>query len=220
MDGFGIVKKSTIYQKGLSIEAKAIYALLAVHADVDGRCFPEVSTMCEVLQISEERFYRHMTKLKEAGLVEVTRQRKGHQFAHNVYRLTDRDSTTSCFTSPCGGGMIPQNQSTENTSLGESSPCDRGTNIPSVNKTTLNSTTTRKNTEMEFVEQICRLLNEGKRRASNKGRVKVQYGEYVLERLVKAGVSREDILEAAKNIAKNGDNHDWLSFEKTFLKKR
>ena len=214
---YGIVLKSTMYQRGLSIEAKAIYSFLATHADAEGYCFPQVETICDALEIGEDRFYRHMTKLKAAGLVEVTRKRNGYKFTHNVYRLTDRcDISLPDFTSPYNGGMIPQESYSDFTGFDGASPdftspCGGGTNIPSVNSTTINKTIDKQKIYMRLLS----LLNEAKSNAFSKGRLKLgQRSKWVVDGLLDEGFSEAELIQRAQELAKRGSkNLDWYDFE-------
>lgn len=216
-EGYGIVIKSTLYRRGLSIEAKAIYALLATHADAEGYCFPQVETICQALEIGEDRFYRHMTKLKAAGLVEVTRKRNGYKFSHNVYRLTDRcDISSLDFPSPYNGGMIPPKSSPDFTGLDDTSPdfltpCGGGTNIPPVNSTTINKTTDKQKIYMRLLT----LLNEAKSKAFSKGRLKFgQSAKWVVDGLLDEGYSELELIQRAQELANRGSkNLDWYDFE-------
>lgn len=83
--GFGRVYKAVMTRDDLSIEAKAIYALLCTYAGEDGFCFPSVSTICGNLDISIRRFEKNLRQLKNAGVVKVERKRSGNILAGNVY---------------------------------------------------------------------------------------------------------------------------------------
>lgn len=85
---FGIVSKDIMLRKGISPQAKAIYALLTVNADTNGCCCMSTTAICAILGLGEESFYKHMKKLKKAGVVEVIRQKNGNKFAENMYQLT------------------------------------------------------------------------------------------------------------------------------------
>lgn len=216
-DGYGFVMKATMYQRGLSIEAKAIYALLATHADAEGYCFPQVETICEALEIGEDRFYRHMTKLKAAGLVEVTRKRNGYKFSHNVYRLTDRwDISSPDFPSLYNEGMMTKKSSPDFTGLDGASPdfqspCGGGTNIPAVNNTTINKTTDKQ----KIYIRLLSLLNEAKSKAFSKGRLKMgQRAKWVVDGLLDEGFSESELIQRAQELARRGSkNLDWYDFE-------
>lgn len=211
-EAFGIVLKSTMYQRGLSIEAKAIYALLATHADAEGYCYPQVETICEALEIGEDRFYRHMIKLKTAGLVEVTRKRNGYKFSHNVYRLTDRcDISSPDLPSPYNVGTILQKSSQDFMGRDGTSPCGGGTNIPAINTTTINKTTYKQNIYVHLLP----LLNEAKSKGFSKGRLKIsQRAKWVVDCLLDEGFSEMELIQRAQELASQGSKTlDWYAFE-------
>ena len=224
MEGYGLVRKSTMYQRGLSIEAKAIYALLATHADAEGYCYPQVETICEALEIGEDRFYRHMTKLKAAGLVEVTRKRNGYKFSHNIYRLTDRcDISSLDFPSPYNGGMISQKSSPDFTGLDGASPdftslCGGGTNIPPVNSTTINKTTYKQN----IYALLGGKLAERRRRAGlTRGKLTdSQMARMYVDGLLKSGFTEKQLLDFADRFPAGKCFDSWWHFEKFCLSER
>ena len=223
-DGYGIVLKSTMYQRGLSIEAKAIYALLATHADAEGYCFPQVETICEALEIGEDRFRKHMNKLKAAGLVEVTRKRNGYKFSNNVYRLTDRcDISSMDFPSPYNGGMIPPKSSPDFTGLDDtspclSSPCGGGTNIPPVNSTTINKTTYKQN----IYALLGGKLTERRRLAGlTRGKLTdSQIARMYVDGLLKSGFTEKQLLDFADRFPAGKCFDSWWHFEKFCLSER
>ena len=67
--GYGMILQSVMKNPDISIEAKAIYSLLASYTGNKQYCFPSVQTICKDLAISENRFYKHMQQLIDAGLV-------------------------------------------------------------------------------------------------------------------------------------------------------
>lgn len=215
--------KETMLKEELPTTAKAIYAFLCVHADTDGYSFPGVRLACDKLGIREDTFYKHMRKLKEAGVVEVSRKHNGSKFSYNVYKLTDRpypekqDIANAPPPEKPGMELSPPHQKKADAFF--SSPKKADANITTPKNTTYGNNTKKENNN-GFTEQICRLLNEGKRKASSKGRVKAASGEWTLSELIKAGIGREEITEAAMEIAEKGIDHDWYSFARLFQKKR
>lgn len=204
MAGYGLVMKSTILNDDLTAEAKSIYAFLCVHADPNGYCYPSVDYMCKRLGMGEDRFYKHMNLLKRTGVIEVIRKRNGSQFAHNIYRLTDRPS--------------PENQGTELLhSLEMNLPKIPGRDCPSPensgsNNTHANIPKDKNKTRKNIYMRVLNLLNEGKRKASSKGRLK--YRTMTIDDLLEDGLSENEIIQAAQEIARNGINTDWYDFEK------
>lgn len=209
-ESYGIVLQCILRDTALSAEAKAIYAYLCTFAGPDGTCYPSVSLMCRELGVSETRFYKHMKQLTARGIVTVKKNRNGSQFARNVYQI----SRSSVSPSRSFEGM--ENQTSVLPSRRITGAENKGTNNTSVTNTREINNTSANN----FVEQICKLLNMGKQKASSKGRIKVSSGEWTISELIKAGISREEITAAAMEIAEKGIDHDWYSFARLFQKKR
>lgn len=160
--------------------------------------------------MSETRFYKHMKQLTTRGIVTVRKNRNGSQFAKNVYQISRTSVSPSC-----------RFEGTETQTPVLPSCRITGAENEGINNTSVNITRVSNNTSVNsFVEQICKLLNEGKRKASSKGRVKAASGEWTLDELIKSGISQEDITAAAMEIAKKGIDHDWYSFARLFKKKR
>lgn len=67
---FGIVDYEIINDPTISLEARAIYAILASYANKDRSCHPTVKTLLKVTGVSKDRFYKHMNQLIEKGIVE------------------------------------------------------------------------------------------------------------------------------------------------------
>lgn len=84
-ENFGIIAGYVFRDESLSIEAKAIYGYLSTFADKDGMCNPSVSRICRELGIGQARFYKHMKKLTDVGVVSVKPVRDGTRFAKNCY---------------------------------------------------------------------------------------------------------------------------------------
>ena len=213
-ESYGIVLQRILRDSSLSVEAKAIYAYLCTFTGSDGTCYPSVSIMCKELGISETRFYRHMKQLTEQRIVSVEKSRKGSRFAQNVYSVSRPSVSPS-----------RRNEGTENRTPVLPTHRNSGTENEGTNNTSFTNTrglTNTRNIEIEqiFVERICGLLNEGKQKASSKGRVKPETGEWTLSELVASGISQEEITAAAMEIAQKGIDHDWFSFARLFKKKR
>ena len=209
-ESYGIVLQCILRDTALTVEAKAIYAYLCTFAGADGICYPSVSLMCKELGVSETRFYKHMKQLTTRGIVIVKKNRNGSQFAKNVYQISRASVSPSCRFegTEIQAPVLPDCRIT-------------GAENGGINNTSGNITRVFNNTSVNsFVEQICNLLNEGKRKASSKGRIKVASGEWMLDELIESGISREEITAAAIDIAKNGIDHDWFSFARLFKKKR
>lgn len=209
-ENFGIILGRVFRDPALSIEAKAIYGYLCIFADKDGSCCPSVAIMCKELKISETRFYRYMKELTSAGVVTVKQTRSGSRFAKNIYEV-DRPTV-----SPLRGFKGTETRA-------PNSPGCRITETENegINNTSLTSTRRINNTSLNnFVEQICKLLNEGKRKAFSKGRLKPETGKLYIGKLLADGISENQIMEEARNIANAGIDIDWFSFGKQCRKRR
>ena len=212
-EGYGIVLQRVMRDPSLSVESKAIYGYLSSFAGASGSCYPSVKLMCAELNMSETRFSKHMKPLKEAGIVTVTKQREGTRFAQNVYEIV-RPSVSP---------------SREIIGAEIRAPITPGRNIPGTENDRIKNTSSKitrvdkKNSisdgGQDLVTRVCGLLNEGKYKASSKGRLKVETGVWIIRDLVRAGISQAAILAAAQEAAANGADLDWFSFE-AFCKKR
>lgn len=215
--------KETMRNEELPTTAKAIYAFLCVHADTDGYSFPGVRLVCDKLGIREDTFYKHMRKLKEAGVVEVYRKHNGSKFSYNVYKLTDRPYPEKQGVANVpppekpGVELSPPHQKKADVVFSSTEKVDANITTP---KNTTYGNNTKKENNNGFTEQICRLLNEGKRKASSKGRLKPETGKLYIGKLLADGVSENQIMEEARNVANAGIDIDWFSFGKQCRKRR
>ena len=67
---FGIVDYEIMNDPSLSLEARAIYSILASYANKDRSCHPTINTLLRVTGVSKDRFYKHMNQLVDRGIVE------------------------------------------------------------------------------------------------------------------------------------------------------
>ena len=88
---WGRVAAAVLTNPGLTMQAKAVYALLATYADDTSReCHPRQQTLAEQLGCSIDTVQRKLTELIDAGLVEVHPRFRGDGGqSHNDYVLTD-----------------------------------------------------------------------------------------------------------------------------------
>jgi len=86
-EGYGLSPKLVMRDKGLTIEAKAIYAYMSSFAGNGEKAFPKVSTVCRDLQISRQRFNRHRQLLIEKGYISIEKRRNEGKFDNNIYIL-------------------------------------------------------------------------------------------------------------------------------------
>ncbi len=87
-EGYGVIPKRVMRDKQLSIEAKAIYAYLCSYAGGGNEAFPSVIKMLGDLQVSENRFYKHMNNLIDSGYIVKRRiMDENNLFRNNVYEI-------------------------------------------------------------------------------------------------------------------------------------
>lgn len=84
--GYGMIQTDIMTLKGVSIQAKALYALLASYTGSGDYCFPSIKTISENLEISEKLVYKYMKELKENNLVIVSKLYKDLR-NHHQYEL-------------------------------------------------------------------------------------------------------------------------------------
>jgi len=72
----------------LTIESKAIYAYFCSYAKGDTQAFPRRDEILQDLKICKDRYYNHLSLLKESGYIKVERNvdDKG-KFKNNTYTL-------------------------------------------------------------------------------------------------------------------------------------
>ena len=87
---YGLVDQNIMTNPELSIEARAIYAILASYSNAKTReSSPSVQTLIKAAGISKDRFYKHMGQLIEHGIVRKGTMTEGRLKIRNVYVLND-----------------------------------------------------------------------------------------------------------------------------------
>ncbi|MDD4566122.1 MAG: hypothetical protein PHE79_11695 [Eubacteriales bacterium] len=87
-NGYGIMPQSVTRNENLTIEAKAIYAYLTAFSGSSFKpIFPSRDLMLKELNMSINRFYKHMQLLLDANLVTIERTVEGNIFGKNIYSL-------------------------------------------------------------------------------------------------------------------------------------
>ena len=69
--GFGIIPKLIMFDKNISLEAKAIYAFFASHAGNGTSSFPGRDYILKSLNMSKNAYYVHYNQLLEQGYIKV-----------------------------------------------------------------------------------------------------------------------------------------------------
>ena len=65
--GYGVITQDVMFDKNLSVEAKAIYSYIASYNNEE---LPTQKVMCEELNMSVNRYKRHMKDLVKFGYLE------------------------------------------------------------------------------------------------------------------------------------------------------
>ena len=127
-EGYGIIPKKVMKDKGLSIEAKAIYAFISSYAGAGITSFPSVNLITDMLGISRQRFNKHRKLLEDKGYITIKRNRSPEgSWGNNVYTLE---------TLPRLQNLTSDNLTSDNPTLGNVT-----TNNNTINNNTINNNT-------------------------------------------------------------------------------
>lgn len=88
-DGYGIIPKSVMQDRNLSISAKAVYAYFCSFAGQGDCCFPTRKKICVDLDISNDSLSKYLNQLVSEGYLTVEQGKENGRFSHNVYTLPD-----------------------------------------------------------------------------------------------------------------------------------
>ena len=86
--GWFWIENELIDRTDLSFEVKSMYMILARFADNEGKCFPSVEKLAEIIGKDKRTVIRYIKKLEEKGLIE--KRRRFNQT--NIYYLKNADS--------------------------------------------------------------------------------------------------------------------------------
>ena len=75
-NGYGLISKSFMKDKRLTIEAKSIYTYLCSYCGGGRTAYPSVALQCSDLCISENRYYKHRRLLEEYGYIKIEQQKE------------------------------------------------------------------------------------------------------------------------------------------------
>lgn len=106
-DGYGIIPKSVMQDRNLSISAKAVYAYICSFAGQGDCCFPTRKKICFDLDISNDSLSKYINQLVSEGYLTVEQVKENGRFSHNVYTLPDTKL-------PCPKISDTENSVTEN----------------------------------------------------------------------------------------------------------
>lgn len=204
--GYGLVYSEIMRSKLLTPEAKAIYAYLCTFAGAGETCYPGVGLMCDELQMSTDRFYRHLRLLLSAGVVKKTQERNGNRWGRTIYTISHSPDCV-CMRFQYTQNEDAQKLKAQNEEPRKPKPQKQETNSTSPNNTSFNSTSP----DNTSAARICEAMNAAKAAAHHKGRLKVA-GSYVLQRLIDAGIEWQTIeLLTAEYLQQNRRLIDWYT---------
>ena len=86
--GYGMVQTSIMKMKGLTIQAKAIYALLASYTGSNEYCFPSLETIGNDMDLSRPMIIKYLKELENIGLIRKTKLYPDNKMKkHNKYEI-------------------------------------------------------------------------------------------------------------------------------------
>lgn len=87
---YGKVDWEIVRDPTLSVEAKAIYTVLATYCDKNRECYPSIDQLLRDTNISKTRFYKHMSILEQRGIVKKYYAKSDtNNFGKLIYKLCD-----------------------------------------------------------------------------------------------------------------------------------
>ena len=66
---FGIVSKDILTDPELSLQAKAVYAILCTYCNKSRTCFPSINTIADLCDVNPRTISRKIKELKEKGYI-------------------------------------------------------------------------------------------------------------------------------------------------------
>lgn len=92
--GYGIISQYATTMKGLSLQAKGVYAYLIAFAGIDKQTYPSQKRMCYDLGIKKEDTLRkYIKELQATGLIKIYKTKKDNIHYKNVYVIADDTRT-------------------------------------------------------------------------------------------------------------------------------
>lgn len=73
-DSFAVVPEGVLYAPGISCTAKILWAIFQRHADHEGRCYPSLARLAELMGVSKDTVGRAKKELADSGLI-ATKER-------------------------------------------------------------------------------------------------------------------------------------------------
>jgi DNA-binding transcriptional regulator YhcF (GntR family) len=66
---FGIVSKDIVTDPELSMQAKAVYAILCTYCNKERTCFPSINTIADLCDVNPRTISRKLKELKQKGYI-------------------------------------------------------------------------------------------------------------------------------------------------------
>jgi len=66
---FGIVNKDIVTDPELSMQAKAVYAILCTYCNKERTCFPSINTIADLCDVNPRTISRKLKELKQKGYI-------------------------------------------------------------------------------------------------------------------------------------------------------
>ena len=222
--GFGFTYQSVIRNEQLTPEAKCIYAYLCTFAGKDKSCYPGLSLMLKELPMSKDRFYCHMQKLLDAGIVSKKQEKNGTKFGKLIYTINhDAKSfpnNPETEISETEKKEKPQIVSGNRSVSGEQAAAVPLLDSQATNNTSSNNTSLTVSEDEQRYIVILDLLNRAKWKASSKGRLRISTVEPCVKRIMQSGVPYDFILSVAQTLARQGNkNVDAYNFDDMCIEK-
>ncbi len=89
--GYGMIQTAVMRLDDLSIQAKAVFSLLASYTGSKDYCFPSIQTICKDLNYSiksKGKIIKYLKELEKVGLLQTTKLYPGDKFrTHNKYEI-------------------------------------------------------------------------------------------------------------------------------------
>jgi DNA-binding transcriptional MocR family regulator len=92
--GYGIVAKSVMTDKTVSLQAKGLYSYLCTFANADHKAWPGIEKIMNDLGISRNSIFKYLKELKDKGYITTEQQQKNDgTYSTNVYNINLIPST-------------------------------------------------------------------------------------------------------------------------------
>ena len=88
MERFGIVSAQLMTDLTLSIEAKALYAILTTYCNKDRSCYPTTKKLMEITGKSRATIYRYLRELENKNVIKKIDQ-QGRRIILLIDRIAD-----------------------------------------------------------------------------------------------------------------------------------